>query len=108
MVAALAGTTMVVTIIVTALAVEPGDAADLLRNPWGVATVIDLYLALGLGWAWIAWRERSVPRAAAWALLLVTTGSIALWAYVAWAASTATSVDDLLRPRTDAERDGPG
>lgn len=85
-----------VAIVVGLTASEPGAAGELLANTWGLVSIVDLYLALGAVWAWLAWRERSVPVAAAWAVGMVVLGSLAAWAYVALAAGRAGSVEQLL------------
>lgn len=100
-VAPLAALAMAVTVAVGLGAAPQGAAAELLDNAWGRVTVIDLYLALGAVWAWIAWRERRAGPAVLWALLLVTTGSVAAWAYIAWRAHEARDVAELLLGRTE-------
>lgn len=72
------------------------DGGVLLGLVWGKVTMLDLYLAFGAAWAWIAWRERSVARAVLWAVLVAGLGSLAIWAYVWWAARSATDVPELL------------
>jgi hypothetical protein len=74
---------------------------------WGRITLVDIYLAFLFGWVWIAWRERSALRAAAWLLATVVLGSLALWAYVLGAAVRAESAGALVlgphrvRPSSD-------
>lgn len=63
---------------------------------WGRVTLLDIYLAFVFGWLWIAWRERSVPRAAAWLLATLVTGSLALFGYLLGAAMRADTVDRLV------------
>ena len=92
---------MATTVVVGLAAAPEGAAAALFDNVWGVATVIDLYLALVAAWLWIAWRERSVAAAVVWAVLLVVTGSVALWAYVAWRALGARDMQELLLGQRD-------
>jgi hypothetical protein len=72
------------------------DGSALLELAWGRVTLVDLYLALLLGWAWIAWREGSAQRALLWLVAIVTTGSVALLGYVLLASLRATSVPGLL------------
>jgi hypothetical protein len=72
---------------------------------WGRVTFVDLGLALVLGWLWIAWRERSLPRAAVWFVLTAVTGSGALLLYVSIAAWRADDVATVLTgPRTGRTR----
>jgi hypothetical protein len=100
-VAPAAALTMAVTVVVGLASAPEGAAAALFDNVWGVATVIDLYLALLATWVWIAWRERSAGTATLWAVLLVVTGSVALWVYVAWRAAGANDMQELLLGKHD-------
>lgn len=72
------------------------DGASLLALAWGRVTLIDLYLALLMGWLWIAWRERSAGRAVAWAVATVVTGSLALFVYLLVAALRARTMLELV------------
>lgn len=87
---------MVLAIAVGALTAEQGAVADLLANVWARVTILDLYIALGAVGAWIAWRERSLPRTLVWLLGLLVTGSVAVGLYVALAASRARTMSELL------------
>lgn len=84
-------------VIVIGLATAPeGAVAELFGNIWGRVTVIDLYLAFVAVWVWIVWRERDLGAALVWGVLLVVGGSVALWAYIGWRASTARDMGELL------------
>lgn len=72
---------------------EGGAILDL---AWGRVTIIDIELAFLFGWLWIAWRERSVPRALLWAALTLVTGSLALFGYLFGASLRATDPRSLL------------
>lgn len=87
---------MTVAVVLGFVGAEEGAAAALFDNAWGRATIVDLYLALGALLVWIAWRERHAGRTVLWAVLLVVTGSIAAWVYVALAARRARSFAELL------------
>lgn len=100
-VAPLAALGMAVTVVVGLGSAPEGAASALFDNVWGMATVIDLYLALLAIWVWIAWRERNPVVAVVWALLLVVTGSVALWVYIAWRASSARDMQELLLGQHD-------
>ena len=63
---------------------------------WGRVTFIDLGLALVSGWAWIAWRERSVVRALVWLVLTAVTGAGAILLYVTLAAWRAEHMQQVL------------
>lgn len=87
---------MVGAIVLGLLSAPEGAVAELFGNVWARVTLVDLYLALGASWAWVAWRERTVGGALAWGVALAVTGSVALWVYVAVAAIRSTSVEQLL------------
>lgn len=67
---------------------------------WGVTTLVDLYLGLLLILGWIAWRERSLPRTAAWAVALALTGNFAALIYLLLASLRAETLGDLFTPRS--------
>jgi len=50
------------------------DGADLLQNPWGVVSMVDLYTGFMLFSAWIVYREKSLVRSLAWVLLMMVLG----------------------------------
>lgn len=58
------------------------DAALLLANPWGLATLVDVYVGFALFSCWIVWREQCRRRAILWVLLVLATGNIASTLYV--------------------------
>ena len=66
-----------------------GVLRSMMGEPLYLATLVDLYAALGLlaGWIWI--RERSAVRLALWSLALLLTGAVAAGLYVALAARGA-------------------
>ncbi len=85
--------------IAAALAAGAGllsEGGAILDLAWGVVTMVDLGLALVLGWAWIAWRTASVPRALVWAVLVAVTGSVGICAYLAGAAWRSATVTEVL------------
>ena len=101
-VSAAAGALAMLVAIVRAFSVASfgEDGAVLLDLAWGQVSLLDLYLALLLGWSWIWWRERSLPRAAIWLVATVTLGSLALFGYVLGASLRAGSPTELvLGPR---------
>ena len=65
---------------------------------WGVTTMADLYLGLLAVSGWIAYRERSIPRALAWLVGLCLLGNLATLVYILIAALRSRSLDDLFRP----------
>ena len=50
------------------------DGAELLQNPWGVVSMVDLYTGFILFSAWIVYRERSVVRSVIWVILMMVLG----------------------------------
>lgn len=72
------------------------EGGEILALAWGVVTMVDLGLALVLGWAWIAWREARPVRAVVWLGLVAVTGSVGICAYLTGAAWRATTVADVL------------
>lgn len=92
------GTAAMLATILAAFSVASftDEGASLLALAWGRVTLIDLYLALVLGWVWIAWRERSAGRALLWAVATVVTGSLALFVYLLVAALRARTTLELL------------
>jgi hypothetical protein len=73
--------------------VEGGELLDLV---WGRVTLVDIYAAFLVGWLWIALRERSAVRAAAWLPAVLITGSLALAVYLLGAAVRAETPEQLL------------
>jgi hypothetical protein len=50
------------------------DGAQLLKNPWGVVSMVDLYTGFTLFSAWIVYREKSVLRSLVWVVLMMVLG----------------------------------
>ena len=50
------------------------DGAELLQNPWGIVSMVDLYTGFILFSAWIVYRERSVVRSVIWVFLMMVLG----------------------------------
>ena len=50
------------------------DGAALLANPWGVVSFVDLYVGFTLFSIWIAFREKSLPAAILWIVLMMVLG----------------------------------
>jgi hypothetical protein len=65
------------------------DGAELLRNPWGIVSMVDLYTGFILFSAWIVYREKSIPVAAFWVVLMMVLGFFtgSLYAFLALVAS---------------------
>jgi hypothetical protein len=50
------------------------DGGELLRNPWGVVSLVDLYVGFSLFSLWIIYREGSPVRSLIWVALMLTLG----------------------------------
>lgn len=55
---------------------------ELLRNPWGVATLADAYFGFLTFYVWVAYKERTVLARVAWFILIMALGNIAMSVYV--------------------------
>lgn len=55
---------------------------ELLRNPWGVATLFDAYLGFLTFYVWVVYKERTIVARIAWFILIMTLGNIAMSLYV--------------------------
>ena len=72
------------------------EGGEILALAWGVVTMVDLGVALVLGWAWIAWREAAPGRAVLWLAVVTVTGSVGICGYLTAAAWRATTVTEVL------------
>jgi hypothetical protein len=61
------------------------EGASLLSMPWGIVSLVDLYVGFALFSAWILYREESVVRAIVWVLLVMVLGffTASLYAFLA-------------------------
>lgn len=61
------------------------DGAKILANPWGIVSLVDLYVGFILFSAWIIYREKSPLAAAVWVVLMMVLGFFtgALYAFIA-------------------------
>lgn len=50
------------------------DGSDLLQNPWGIVSMVDLYTGFILFSAWIVYREKSFVRSLIWVVLMMILG----------------------------------
>lgn len=50
------------------------DGAELLQNPWGIVSMVDLYTGFILFSAWIVYREKSLVTAIIWVILMMVLG----------------------------------
>ncbi len=50
------------------------DGAELLQNPWGIVSMVDLYTGFVLFSMWIVFREKSTLAAVVWVVLMMVLG----------------------------------
>jgi hypothetical protein len=66
-----------------------GDFAEegkqLLSMPWGIVSLVDLYVGFTLFSGWIVYREKSAIRSAIWVVLMMVLGfwTASLYAFIA-------------------------
>lgn len=58
------------------------DGAELLANPWGIMSIIDLYVGFVLFSMWIAFREKRILPAVVWIVLMMVLGFFTASIYV--------------------------
>ena len=58
------------------------NASELLDNPWGVATLVEVYIGFVFVGAWIVCRERHFGRASLWVALLFLLGNLVAALYI--------------------------
>ena len=61
------------------------DGAELLSNPWGIVSIVDLYVGFMLFSGWIIYREKSLGRAIIWVFFMMVLGFFtgALYTFIA-------------------------
>ena len=62
-----------------------GEGSQLMKMPWGIVSLADLYTGFILFSMWIIYREKSLPIAIAWTIAMMTLGFFAgaLYAFLA-------------------------
>lgn len=65
------------------------EGGVLIRMPWGLVTLVDVYVGLLLFSAWVLRRERNGLVAGAWITAFIATGNLATCCYVLRAAAEA-------------------
>ena len=71
------------------------DFSVIADRPWGIVSLVDLYLGLAMAAAWVVYRESSAPTAIAWILALLLLGNLALGVYLFVAGAQAVRHDDV-------------
>ena len=62
-----------------------GEGRQLLAMPWGVVSLVDLYVGFSLFSIWIVYRESDPGRALVWVLLVMVLGFFAASLYTLFA-----------------------
>ncbi len=65
------------------------EGSKLLAMPWGIVSLVDLYVGFILFSIWIIYRERSIASALIWTLLMLTLGFFTASLYTLLAASNS-------------------
>jgi hypothetical protein len=62
-----------------------GEGSQLVKMPWGIVSLVDLYTGFTLFSMWIIYREKSLPVAIVWTVAMMTLGFFAgaLYAFLA-------------------------
>jgi len=50
------------------------DGAKILANPWGIVSLVDLYVGFALFSGWIIFREKAVLPSVIWVILMMVLG----------------------------------
>jgi hypothetical protein len=50
------------------------DGAQILANPWGIVSLVDLYVGFALFSCWIVFREKALWPSVVWVVLMMTLG----------------------------------
>lgn len=61
------------------------DGAALLANPWGIVSMVDLYVGFIIFSMWIAFRESSKISTITWVILMMILGNFTASIYVLYA-----------------------
>jgi hypothetical protein len=84
---ALLGLLAMTGILVYAFAVGDfgGEGKTLLSMPWGIVSLVDLYVGFALFSGWILYREESVLASVVWVILMMVLGffTASLYAFIA-------------------------
>lgn len=57
------------------------EGRELLSMPWGIVSLVDLYVGFALFSVWIVYRERSLAHAMIWVILVMVLGFFAASLY---------------------------
>lgn len=60
------------------------DGGELLRNPWGIVSLVDLYVGFVLFSLWIVYRESNAVVMALWVIAMMVLGFFTASVYIAY------------------------
>jgi hypothetical protein len=66
------------------------EGARLLAMPWGIVSLVDLYVGFALFSCWIAFREKALPPTITWIILMMVLGFWAGALYIFIALQTSS------------------
>lgn len=66
-----------------------GDGSKLLSMPWGIITLVDIYISFFVFCGWIIYREKSIILSILWTLLVIVLGSFTVCLYLFFALQTS-------------------
>jgi hypothetical protein len=58
------------------------EGSQLIRMPWGIVSLADVYVGFSFISAWVVFREKSLSKAIAWVAAIMTLGNIVSSVYV--------------------------
>ena len=73
---------------------------QLIETRWGVATLVDIYIALTFIGVWIGVMENSVIKGIVWTLALYIFGNIATLIYFVYRATKSRSFTEIFLPKS--------
>lgn len=72
------------------------DGSVILNNPWGIVSVVDLYVGFFLFSAWIVYRETKPSLMVIWVVLMMVFGFLTASVYILYHAMKHDSVESFL------------
>jgi hypothetical protein len=66
-----------------------GEGAQLVRMPWGIVSLIDVYIMFTLFSCWIIYREKSIVRSVIWVVFVMVLGAFTCSLYALMALLTS-------------------
>ncbi|MFW9921785.1 MAG: DUF1475 family protein [Candidatus Thorarchaeota archaeon] len=66
-----------------------GEGSILLSIPWGIITLVDIYISFFVYCGWIIYREKSIILSIIWTILVIVLGSFTVCLYLFIALQTS-------------------